>query len=161
MEALASAEIVTSDAAMGTAFAQAPTLRPWLEGDDWPLFEKLQSIGDGRAAAAKKIVEDIKEALTSDEHVIPLKTTLSAAKRRAIDLLAEGAAGTQPVETPSTQPEPPKPQPGRRVIEKDRRTGLGANEARSLFGELQGKLDSDPRRSASVEWTIDEPEEPS
>ena len=158
IDALAGAEIATSETAMGTALAQASSLRALLESDDWLLYEQLQSIGDHRAAGAKKILEDIEDALRHDEHVVSLKTALAAAKRRGISLLSETAPPPKPEPTPRDRP---GPQPGRHIVESDRRSGLGAQEAKSLFQTLQRKLNADPKRTATVQWTIDEPETPS
>ena len=65
------------------------------------MFEQLQSLGDHRAAGAKKILEDIKDALRHDEHVVSLKTALAAAKQRGIRLLSETPSAPKPEPTPN------------------------------------------------------------
>ena len=155
IEALVNAEIATSETAMGTAFAQAPTLLPLLAGDDWPLFDALEKLNDSRAQAAGKIIQDLKDALVRDEHVESLKAAFSVAKQRAIRLLSE----TKDTPPPASPPQPPTGEPGRRIVTRGDRKGLTANDAKALFEDLQNRLEIDSNRRASVQWSIDEPEE--
>ncbi len=71
-------------------------------------------MNDHRAAGAKKILEDIKDALRHDEHVVSLKTALVTAKRRGISLLSETAPPPKPEPTPRDRP---RPQPGRHIVD--------------------------------------------
>ena len=53
--ALATAEIATSESAMGTCLSQAAALGTTLEGTNWEIFEAIGKLSDERQSAAAEI----------------------------------------------------------------------------------------------------------
>jgi len=89
-------------------------------GIQWDLFKALQSLTDIRAAAAKVIVDELKDTFTRDEYAVGFQAKLTELIGRAIKLLAatppappaSPPAVLPPVVIPTQPPTiPPGPQP--------------------------------------------------
>ena len=88
---LAEAEVATSESAMAECLTQAGQLAGTLEATNWEIFDAIAKLPDpyrGPAGETRSMVED---ALTRDEHVIPLGSTLKEAQSRALRLITESA----------------------------------------------------------------------
>ncbi|HKI20937.1 MAG TPA: hypothetical protein VKA15_23800, partial [Isosphaeraceae bacterium] len=85
--ALASAEVATSESAMGECVNNAGTLSATIDGTNWEIFEAIASLGDDRKKAAGDIRSAVELALRCDEHVTPLAGTLKDAQSKALRLL--------------------------------------------------------------------------
>ena len=88
---LVTAEVQTSDTAVGRAIAQATVCADALETGQshWPLFDAVFGLRDHRAQAAALLQKALSNALTSDEHVLALTPKLDELQRDATRLLAD------------------------------------------------------------------------
>ena len=84
--ALASAEVATSESAMGECLNKAGTLAATLDGTNWEIFEAIAGLTDERKTAANDIRSAVEQALRCDEHVKPLAGTLKEAQSKAVRL---------------------------------------------------------------------------
>jgi hypothetical protein len=149
IEALATAPIATSETAMGQAIKGARQTADALEGTEWTLFNKIRSLSGTYRARAEGIVQGVTEALTHDEHVSPLASTLRRAQSEAVNLLAEAA-------THPPTPEPPKrgpPIPGRTLAKEGRKTVKGS-EAGQVFQAIQADLAGRSGTTLEVDWKV-------
>src|SRR5208337_1361368 len=102
--ALDSAEVATSESAMGECLNKAGTLAATLDGTNWEIFEAIAGLTDERKTAANDIRSAVEQALRCDEHVKPLAGTLKEAQSKAVRLLT--------VVSPTIS----LPKPGRKLI---------------------------------------------
>jgi len=167
---LASIALETSETAVGRTLGQVETSLAVLDGAKWQLFDAMGDLADHRRDAAQLILVRLKEALTADEHVVPLKARFEEMERDAVRLLAAAASigapgptatGTPGVQTstPSTPSEPitpTVPQPGPRtiVVEEAQKTDLSAEEATRVLDELRARLASDQALELTVTWRL-------
>lgn len=157
---LAAAEIATSEAAMGACPTKAAELDGNLETAGWDIFEALGKLIDDRQQAAQEIPAELREALSSDEHVVGLAAALTSAQARAVRLL------TKPVEqpkspivippTPHQPPPPPPPTPGWKVVDEGAADGLDLGKAKDKLAALERKLRGDRRIQVQISWRIEE-----
>ena len=109
--ALASAEVATSESAMGECLINAGTLAATLDGTNWEIFEAIDGLTRREeAAAASDIRPAVEQALRCDEHVKPLAADLQGGP------VEGGAAVTAPPPPPTPTPPPPGPRSGRSSI---------------------------------------------
>ena len=149
---LASAEIATSESAMGECRSKAAELNGTLEGTNWEIFEAVGKLTDERKATAEEIRSSVEQALRSDEHVIQLGPALKGAQSKAVRLLTN-----PPVTEPTPDPTPkPKPTPRKRVVGKDSKEGLGISEAKDLLSDLAQGLREGQDIRLNVSWIIEE-----
>jgi hypothetical protein len=177
VQALASASIETSEAAVGRSMAQAQLVAQALNNANVSIFDSMRNLQDHRKTAAASILSRLTEVLGSDEHVIALKPRLEEIERDAVHLLTM-AAPTPPL--PPTQPvPPPQPQPpvispvpwpvmpdpapftgngtspsATEVVEENEKMGLGTLEAATLLKNLQERLQGDPALELSLSWRL-------
>ena len=171
---LASTALETSETAVGRTLGQAETSLAVLDGAKWQLFDAMGDLADHRQDAAQLLLARLKEALNSDEHVVPLKARFEEMERDAVRLLTaaapagagSGAAspaapGTPSVQTsasstPSAPIAPTVPQPGPRtiVVEEDQKTDLSAQEATRVLDDLKARLASDEALELTVTWRL-------
>ena len=111
--ALASAEVATSESAMGECLNKAGTLAATLDGTNWEIFEAIAGLTDERKTAANAIRSAVEQALRCDEHVKPLAGTLKEAQSKAVRLLTVPPPPPPPA-SPSTSAPTPRPKVDRR-----------------------------------------------
>ena len=106
---LAAAEIATSEAAMGECRTRAAELDGNLETAGWDIFKAIGKLTDERQQAAQEILAELREALSSDEHVVGLAPSLTSAQAQAVRLLTKPMEMPNPaiVAPPITSPEKP------------------------------------------------------
>ena len=150
---LASAEIATSEDAMGTCFRKASELAGHLEVTNWEIFEAIDRLRDERQAKAAKIRQQVTAALASDEHVIELAPALSSAQSQAVRLLTETVAPPEP--KPGTKVKPPVPR-GKRTVDEDTQDDLDLAAAQDLLAELKAKMVKDQTIRLRIGWRIEE-----
>ena len=160
---LASATIQTSEAAAGRALAQAAACADALAGTNWELLDAMRDLRDHRQSAAVGILSRLREALTSDEHVVPLKTRLDELGRDALSLLRVAApapvpAASGPVATPTTPtpaPMPPvTPAAAPMVVEEKLQLQLSGAAATAALDELKQKLAHDRDLELILSWRL-------
>jgi hypothetical protein len=150
---LATAEVATNEAAMGECLTKAAELAGNLETAAWDIFEGLGGMTGDRRDDAEQVLAEVRQALQSDEHVVPLAAALRGAQAKAVRLLT-----TKPAEvTPPlvTLPEPP-PKPGRKIISKGAETNLSAPAASELLSRLEREIGSGQALRIDVSWVVEE-----
>ena len=146
---LATADVATSEAAMGECLSKAAELARQLAAAPWDIFEAAARLTGDQQSAADEIASSIRQALSRDEHVIQLAAALAAAQARAVRVLSK----------PVVPPEPtPRPQakPGRRVLRQDSRQHLDMQAARDLLARLDRELQEGQSIHFNINWTIEE-----
>ncbi len=83
---LASAEIATSETAMGTCIKKASELDGSLQTAGWQTFELVSRLPSEHQDISARVASELRAALTSDEHVIELSTALKSAHATSMNL---------------------------------------------------------------------------
>ncbi|MGE0826036.1 MAG: DUF6079 family protein [Candidatus Binatia bacterium] len=151
---LATAEIATSESAMGTCLSQAATLGAVLGGTDWEIFEAIGKLSDERQSTAAEIRGTVEQALRNDEHVVQLGPALQTAHSKAVRLLTATAKLPEPPQKP---PEPtPVPKPGKRVVGQGAKENLEITAATELLSSLGQELRNGQVLRVNLSWIIEE-----
>ncbi|MEB3288487.1 MAG: hypothetical protein VKI82_01150 [Leptolyngbya sp.] len=153
---LAQAEIATTATAMGECLSKANNLANTLDQTSWEIFTAIQALTDDRQPRATAIVADIRQALSSDEHVLPLGSAAKKAQAAAVQLLS------QPVDPPSIPPVIPPEKPpiaqGKRIVDQGSTAQLDVKSAQDRILDLSTKLKAGQTLRLSLSWTIEEGE---
>jgi hypothetical protein len=171
VSAFAAAELQTSEAAVSRAMGQAKVCADVLEGGNWQLFDVVRNLTDLRADAAQIIMRRLAEVLTSDEHVVGLKSRLEELQRDAMLLLAASATAPVPVPTPGTgagttvTPGPiPGPTPvtispvpaaqAPEVVAEKQQVHLSGAEAVAALDDLKARITSERDLELTISWRL-------
>lgn len=146
---LATAEIATSESAMGECIGKAVELEAHLSSAGWDLFDAI------RGSEAQEILADVRKALTSDEHVVELAPALKSAQARALRILTKTAEITSPPSTKAPTVVTPTPQ-GKRIVDEGRKEGLSLAAAQDSLKELTQKTQSGQVVRINLSWLIEE-----
>jgi hypothetical protein len=151
VDILVSAEIATSESAMGECFGKAAALSGTIQTANWEIFEAIGKLTDERKQAADEIRVSVEQALRTDEHAIELAPALSAAQSKAVRLL------TKPTIVPTPTPESPKPEPTpkRSVVGQGSEENLGMTAATDLLSGLDRELREGQEIRLNVSWIIE------
>ncbi|MBZ5495689.1 MAG: phage resistance protein [Acidobacteriia bacterium] len=159
---LATAEITTSEAAMGECLAKTAELAGAFETLSWDIFDSLGGITDEHRAAAEQVLTEVRQALSSDEHVVQLAPALKVAATKGLRLITKTiVAPAQPVSR-ATPPEPtpgPPPQPakvGRRIVGQGTEQNLPLAAAKDLLLKLDREISPGQTARISLSWIIEE-----
>jgi hypothetical protein len=156
VDLVAAAEVATSETAMGECLSKAAELEGNLDTGGWEIFEAVGKLTDDRQVAAQEILNDVRQALASDEHVVQLAPTLKAAQAKAVGLLTRSVekAPTKPsIDVPPVQP-PPKP--GKRIVDQGTKHDLELTAAKDTLVDLGHKLKPDQAIRVNLSWVIEE-----
>ena len=165
VESLAGITPQTSEAAMGSSYASAPVVVSSLTATQWKLFDSMRSIQDDRATAAERILERVKDALCSDQHVADLGPVLRLEQSKAIDLLTPApTGGPSPGETPTTDGSdsggttvtPPPKKAGKTIVDTGSRDNLTLDEAENEIGRLRKQVKDKQTARVNVSWVVEE-----
>ncbi|MGR9107058.1 MAG: phage resistance protein [Gammaproteobacteria bacterium] len=148
IDALAKASIATSATAMGQVVKGAGQMANALQYAEWTLFDKIGGLGETYRERVDAILGLVKNALTHDEHVSSLASTLRQAQAEAISLLGDAATKAPPPEPPPTPPIP-----GRKLAKQGQRT-IRANEAKQVFAEIEFDLSEQAGTLLEVNWKV-------
>mgnify|MGYP000424548062 CR=1 FL=1 len=154
VELLAKAQIATSETAMGECVAKAAELEGNLDTAGWQTFELVRKLPDEHQPTATKILSELEDALSSDEHAIELATALKSSQAQAMRLL-EKLVEVKPDPKPPVVP-PPVKKKEKRVVEEDSRQDLTVADAEELLSRLKDKLQADRSARINVSWIIEE-----
>lgn len=146
VSALASAEVATSEAAMGTVLVKAGELAATLNAFNWEILDAVGRLGDERQAGAAEVDRIVREALTADEQAVPLAPAMKEAQSKAVRLL--------------TQPGPeirPKPGGGRKV-RQGKKSDIGLEAARQELKLLEMEAQAGHTVTVSLAWQVVEKE---
>jgi hypothetical protein len=143
---VARSRIETSEAAMAQSLRKASPLCEALDRVQWQLFEAIGTLTGERAAAARAILAQVADALTSDEYAVGLAAAVNDAEAKAVRLLSEP---------------PPKPPPKskRNVVDQGRKERLTADKGRELLGRLEATLERDAALHLDLTWELYRPED--
>lgn len=163
VDALASAGIATSEAAMGECASNGGTLIGVLDGPTWEIFDAIAQLADERKGPAAAILLSVVETLRCDEHARPLGPTLNEAHSKALRLLTTARTPT-PQPQPSSPPFPPRnipitrtptPSPGRTLIDQGSDSFDDIAGARIKLDELAQKLSVGRTVRVTIDWQIE------
>lgn len=148
---LATADVATSESAMGECFSKAAELATRLDAKEWEILEATATLPDERKTAADEIVDSIRQALASDEHVIQLAVALKEAQAKAVRLL------TQSVSPPAPEPAPtPVSKPGRTILQQGSQQHLDIQAAQELMARLDRELQAGQKIHFNISWIVEE-----
>jgi hypothetical protein len=119
----------------------------------WPLFDTIGQLPQERAPEALAIIEQVKDALARDEHVVPLAGSLQDAQSAALALIGKvvKAVPTDPQPSPRPPPQPLSAAPGDLT---GSRHDLDKQGAMAVFAMLQRALESAPDLVLDLDWRI-------
>ena len=141
VDTLCTAEIATSETAMGQCVGSARELTNALDDAGWRLIEMLPGMAAAQQSAAQAILTELRQALCADEHAVALQPAVAVAGARATRLVEQ--AMTAPVSLPVAPSAPvPAPIPVRGA---DRVTAAG-----SRGQEPQLVAETEPSRRTAV-----------
>jgi hypothetical protein len=148
---LASADVATSEAAMGTVLVKATELSATLNAFNWEILDAVGRLTDERKAAATEIDHTIREALAADEHALSLAPALKEGQSKAVRLLAQQSP-PGPVVKP---PQPMKPETGPTLkVRQGEKSDLTVADARTQLEELEQEVRSGRTVTVSLAWHI-------
>jgi hypothetical protein len=161
--ALATTTLQTSEAAVGRTIGQAQACADALTNARWDMLDAMRDLHDHRRDAAALVLSRLTEALTSDEHVVPLKIRLDELERDAMRLLT--AAAPPPPYTPPSPPGPtPAPAPvalppapvamGPEVVEEKQHLHLSGAAATAALDALKARLATDQDLELTLSWRL-------
>ncbi|MGH7139613.1 MAG: hypothetical protein ACREHD_28060, partial [Pirellulales bacterium] len=157
VEALAAADVATSETAMGECVAKAAELDGNLDAAGWDIFEAISQLSDERRGEAQTILAEVTQAIASDEHVLQLAAALKSAQAKAVRLLTKSKQpDKEPDIEPSKPPEPPPGMVGKRVVRQGSQQSLAMPDAKKLLADLDEQVRPGQTIRVGVSWTIEE-----
>jgi hypothetical protein len=175
VDTLCTAEIATSETAMGQCVGSAKELTNALEDAGWRLIEMLPGMAAAQQSAAQAILSELRQALCADEHAVALQPAVAVAGARATRLVEQAMTATV---SPPVAPSAPVPARGadrvtaagsrgqepQLVAETEpsrRAAGLQGEEShlspdavRELLTTLEARLRAGQTLQCSIRWTI-------
>jgi hypothetical protein len=154
---LASAEVATSEAAMGSCLKHAAELSATLDAFNWEILDAVGKLGDGRRDGAAEVQRLVREALAADEHALALAPALKEAQSKAVRLLTQATAQpapevVAPPDRPVTVP-PMKPTP--RTVGSGEKAGLTLAEAAEQLERLKKEQEAGRTVTVSLAWKVE------
>jgi hypothetical protein len=162
---LANASLQTSEAAVSRSLGQAQVCADALSSGNWQLFDVVRDLTDHRRDAALLIMSHLTEVLTSDEHVVTLKSRLEELTRDAMHLLAAPTV-TPPHSTPTqlgagpATVAPPVMMPpvtaanGPEVVDEKQQLHLSGAAALTALDELKTLVSSERDLELTLSWRV-------
>lgn len=158
VQAICATRIETSGKALGRSIKSAKTvLDSLLEPNRWELFEAVAEINDKRKTDATLLLDDLRDSLKMDEFALAggLPAKLSEAEGRAVKLLRPPKVDPPPDDPPP----PPPPKPGWKRLDSGSTERMSGSDLSALAERLGKKLEENPKRRVSVQWTLEEESE--
>lgn len=173
---LATAVLLTSEAAVSQAMATAAVCADGLSSGPWALFEAVRPLQDHRRDAAMALTSRLADVLTSDEHVVPLRARLTELERDAMRLLAAvaptpapvpvvtpvpphiGPTVSPPVPAPPPPPivlPPPPPQACTVLVEEAQRSQLSGTAATEALDALKTRMSREHDLELTLSWRLE------
>ena len=158
IEALATFDPITSEAAMGTSFSSAAVVVSELAATQWKLFDSVRSLQDDRSNAAKALCQRVIDAMKADQHVTVLGPVLKIEQSKAIDLLSVPTVATPmpPVKTSVAPIDEPSIKRGYKMIDSGKRENISLAEAETEIERIKKKVKSSQTIRINVSWVIEE-----
>jgi hypothetical protein len=158
VDLLAASEVATSAAAMGECRTKAGELEGNLDTAAWDIFEAIGKLGNDHRDTVEQILNEVRQVLQSDEHVVPLAPALKGAQAKALRLLTEVAKPRDVVPPP---PPTPPPKPGVAIVETGREQNLNREALSARLLQLDKKVRPGQTIRFDVSWIIEEGGSPS
>ena len=159
VRAIADAECVTSEAAMGKSLKSSVELVERMDATTWSIFDDIIQLAGEYQAQAGEIRNSVCQALQADEYAVPLAAALREGQAGAVRLLSEAAKRRTPPQpgptTPTPPPSTPPTSPGRTTVKKGEEADLTADKAKKVLTQIQSELDAEPSRRLTISWRID------
>jgi hypothetical protein len=153
VEVMVRAAVATSEVAMGESIKKAAELAAALGATQWRLFDTIGQLPQERTAEATEIIDQVKDALARDEHVVQLVGVLQEAQAAALALLSKvvkdlpAAPQPSPRPLPISEPAPPSDAAGSR-------RGLDMQGAMAVFEMIRQALESAPDLVLDLDWRL-------
>ena len=121
-----------------------------LQNTEWTIFEKIGFLGEPYKGRADAIAGQMTKALSHDEHVLSLTSTLRRAQSEAVSLLAEAAIKPRP---PSPEPPPKPPEPHRKLAKQGQKT-VKSTEVIQVLAEIESDLSEETNAMVEINWKV-------
>jgi hypothetical protein len=165
VQALATSDLRTSEAAVGRSLSTAAGLGSFLTSFEWDVLAAATALSDHRRAAAEQIGRSVNEVLEADEHVVPLEARLREAQRNAFRLLAApsvggvgaGAGGQSSTAGGGDVGPNGGVGPGQgagEVLEQKAWDELPHDRAKAELDRLKSRLDAEPGARLTISWRL-------
>jgi hypothetical protein len=164
VSSLATAILDTSEAAVSRTMGQAQACADALTNGNWQLLDVARELGDHRREAALRIVTRLGEALTADEHVVPLKSRLAEIERDAMQLLAAAAPAPPLAPAPGVIAAPTPLPPilplapafnGPELVDERQALRLTGADAAAALDDLKARMESDRDLELTLSWRLE------
>ncbi len=153
--ALASAEVATSEAAMGAVLVKAGELAATLDAFNWEILDAVGKLTDERRAGAAEVDRIVREALAADEHAVPLASALKEAQSKAVRLLTQQPSPPPTVPVVTKPVQPPTASGGRkRNVRQGEKLGLSVADARRQLEQFEQEVQAGRVVTVSLAWQI-------
>jgi hypothetical protein len=173
IQALATSDLRTSEAAVGRSISTSAGLASYLASVEWDVLSAATALSDHRRVAAEQIGRAVAEALEADELVVPLEARLREAQRNAFRLLAAaapsgggsgaGAGGQSGAADGGNRPPAGGVEPGHEfdgsgqspeVLEQRAWDVLPLEQAKEELDRLKSRLDAEPGAQLMISWRL-------
>ena len=138
---------------MGESIKKAADLAAALGVTQWRLFDTIGQLPQERAPEATAIIEQVKDALARDEHVVHLAGSLQDAQSAALALISKVVKDIPADPQPSPRP-PPRPMPPPSSDLTGSQHGLDMQGAMAIFDMIRRTLESAPDLVLDVDWRL-------
>ena len=154
---LASAEVATSEAAMGTCLKHAAELSATLDTFNWEILDAVSRLTDNHQIGAAEVLRIVCEALTADEHALALAPALKEAQSKAVRLLTQRPpAPVLEVVTQVDKPVAVAPIAATpRTVQRGEKAGLSLAEAQEQMERLKQEQAAGRTVTVSLAWKIE------
>lgn len=157
IQALATAALDTSEAAVAQTLGKAEQLEELLRPASWDLFEAMRNLTDARQTAASNILQKVGDVLCADEHVVGLQKTLESLRKDALALLTV----TAPPPGPGPVPPPIVPiKPQEEIVDSASATDLSAKDAAQVLDGLLVRVQKEPELRLTLSWRLSKDKKP-
>ena len=156
VKAIAAARIETSSKALARSVkSAAAVLSSLLEPNRWELFEAVADINDKRKTDATLLLDDLRDSLKMDEFALAvgLPAKLSDAEGRAVKLLRPPKV--EPPSDDADEPRLPPTKPGWKRLDCGSTERMSGSDLSALTEILTKKLEENPKRRVTVQWTLE------
>jgi hypothetical protein len=153
--ALASAEVATSEGAMGMVLVKAGELAATLDTFNWEILDAVGRLADERRAAAAEVDRIVREALAADEQAVQLASALKEAQSKAVRLLTQlPPPKPPPVTPPGEMPVQPPPGGHQPAVRQGEKSGLSLAQARQELDLLEREARAGKTVTVSLAWQV-------
>ena len=158
VEALASAEVATSEAAMRTAFDRSRSLSQTVRQAPWSKFRADDGLPAPFEEEAQAILDALRESLHQDEHVKALEPALREAQEAMDQLLWRAATRTQPETEPEGTDAPPVSSGGTSATRAGSRERVRVSDLDAVLDRVRADAAEAPDGWVEISWRVNDAE---